>query len=326
MAVLHSYLNVPPPKKDNVYILGITGLPPQCSKRLGWQIVKDLVRVVLEHHGLIDRYSGTKPGMVHMSTTSVEVSDLDKDGSGMEHKDKGPPGPASAKVTKQVITAHVSMKSPAAAWHTCNTIAGNRLWGYPLTAAVFPRTTGDEKVAGHGHEGSSECEFAPLKAGKALQWQKPHELGDRFRITVPWGCRTWYHRPNGKATKGGTDTTKSQNRLVQEAPYIPTVYMQAARMKRSGSDISSCSTLVDGTPPPAQQQVDERFYPVGGGGQYLSLGWAMDWYGRWIPAYQSAWGQTYGLPPFCAGKLEGMVKETRSPTLEDIIARDQVAF
>lgn len=105
----------------------VSQLPPQCSTRLGWQIVKDLVRVVLEHHGIIERNSGTKPGMVHMSTSLVEVSETGKDASSTEHKDDETvnrdeklSGPAFKKTTKQVITAHINMKSSAAAWQACS--------------------------------------------------------------------------------------------------------------------------------------------------------------------------------------------------------------
>ncbi|KAI4095235.1 MAG: hypothetical protein LQ344_001747 [Seirophora lacunosa] len=291
---------VPRPKRNNVYVLGITGLPPQCYTSVGWQIVKDLVRVVLEHHGLIK--SGDKPGMVHTSLTPVEVSDVDKDDSGTEHEDEKPPGPASTKVTKKLVTAHVNMKTLEAALHACNTIAGNRLWRYPLNAAVFYGDTECAMAAGHGHEGFSEKE--------------PHELADRFRITVPGGSHTWDERFKEKATKGGTDTSKRKQRRVQEAPSMQAMYMQEARMNRSDSDISSCSTLVDGRP-----QIDEGFHAGGGGGQYFpSLGWAVDWYGKWVPVYQSAWGQSYGMPPFCASQHVGVVKESRCPTLEDIMA------
>lgn len=95
------------------------------------------------------------------------------------------------------------------------------------------------------------------------------------------------------------------------------MYMQPARMNRSDSDISSCSTLVDG----------EGFHAGGGGGQYFpSLRWAVDFSGKWVPVYEWAWGQSYGVPPFCASQHVGVVKESRCPTLEDIMARDQVAF
>ncbi|KAL8987073.1 MAG: hypothetical protein Q9177_003690 [Variospora cf. flavescens] len=332
MAVLLSPLTVPPPKKDNAYTLGITGLPPQCSTRLGWQIVKDLVRVVLENHGIIERNSRTKPGMVHMSTSLVEVSETGKDASRTEHKDDETvnrdeklSGPAFKKTTKQVITAHINMKSSTAAWQACNTIAGNRLWGYPLTAAVFPSTAEDESVRDRCHEDSSGSNFPPCKAREASQWQEPHELGDRFRITVPGGGRTWYRSPDGKATKVGTDTTKSKKRQVEEAPS-----MQIAQMERGRSDMSNCPTLVDGTPPAAQTQSHEDS-PGGIDGQYPSLTWVRDWHGHRIPAYQSMWGQMYGLPPSLQGSMqlpeyESVAKETTHPTLDDIIAHDSNKF
>ncbi|KAL8957700.1 MAG: hypothetical protein Q9193_005098 [Seirophora villosa] len=276
-------------------------LPPPCGEHNGWQIVKDLVRVVLEHHGVIERNSGTKPGMVHARTTFAEVSDVDKDDSGTEHEDKKPPGPASTKVTKRVVVAHMNMKSRKAAWAACTTIAGNRLWRYDLNAAVY---YGNERAFYAGTwelvaEPFSESEKALFNAEKAPQWQEPHELGDRFRITDPGGSRTWCDRHNEKATKGGTDTTKRKQHRVQEAPYMQ-----------------------------ARPRPDEGFHAGGGGGQYFpSWGWTVDWYGNSIPVYHSAWGQQmYGLPPFCASQHVGVVKESRYPTLEDIMARDQVAF
>lgn len=80
--------------------------------------------MILEHHGLVDRNSPTKPGMVHISTSLTEASDADESGSGTEendmndvYKDDKFSISESRRVKKEVITAHINMKSSNTAWH-----------------------------------------------------------------------------------------------------------------------------------------------------------------------------------------------------------------
>lgn len=82
------------------------------------------MRVVLEHHELIERNGKAKPGMVHMSTSTTEVREAHDNDSGIDHNDKEDANndkkslhPTSKKATTEIITAHVNMKSSVAAWH-----------------------------------------------------------------------------------------------------------------------------------------------------------------------------------------------------------------
>lgn len=137
---MHSSVDVPPPRNHEGLVLAITGvknlrfptisyseadliiqLPPQCSSRIGWQMVKDLVRIALEHHGIIDRESKTKPGMVHMSSSSSEASDANETKSSFWDKHVVNNEKFRSRYPRKMeygtAVAHINMKTPAAALH-----------------------------------------------------------------------------------------------------------------------------------------------------------------------------------------------------------------
>ncbi|KAL8748486.1 MAG: hypothetical protein Q9184_007269 [Pyrenodesmia sp. 2 TL-2023] len=248
--------------------------------------MKDVVRVVLEHHDQIK--PNEKPGMVHMSVSWVD------------DEDKKSSTATSKKVKKQVITAHINMKSLVAAWHAWSTINGNRLWGCTLTAEVFPK---NQDIVG--------------KVWVPVKWRKPHDLADRFTITSPGAKYFWALNPDGKLQKVKTDNAKSKKRgargLTSKYP---------GPIARSSSDVSSCSTLVNASPLGYQSPSSEG---LSDGANMLppSFGWAVDFQGREVRFHQTSMGQTYHLTRYIQQGIytvstDAPVEAAQHPTLEDV--------
>ncbi|KAL8897963.1 MAG: hypothetical protein Q9207_006942 [Kuettlingeria erythrocarpa] len=231
--------------------------------------------------------------MVHMKISWIEEEVVDEDQSSST--------PTFKTVKKPVVTAHVNMKSTEAAWHAWSTINDNSLWGYPLTAQVFPDPTGDTTNQNLGGK-----VWAPAK------WRKPYDLADRFTIMFPGGKYFWSHTPDGKLAKVPTDDTKKKKRQAQELPV-----KKLGSLARSTSDLSTCSTLVDGSRPsyprPNREGVSEENCALP-----PSRGFAVDFYGNEVRFEQTHSGQTYEATRYPRRDMHASTQGTRFPTLEDI--------
>ncbi|KAI4120976.1 MAG: hypothetical protein LQ338_006638 [Usnochroma carphineum] len=268
--------------------------------------------------------------MVRISTSLIEAPEADGNESGTGPNDKGgasedkkSSNPISKGIMKEVITAHIHMKSWDAAWHAYSTIAGNRLWGYPLVAAIFPSLTGDNDTQSGRHGGPSELGEKPasslLEAREPVNSQTPYELADRFAITVPGGAHIWGHTPDGKIIKLETEDNKSKKHHRVKGSYSK---RPSGTARRSG-DNSTSSTLIDATAPCTQLPIHGAF-ANGFFGQIPSWGWVQDCYGQWV-LYQRLPGvHLYAATHVPLG--EAPAKHVQYPTLEDTIARNKLGY
>lgn len=172
------------------------------------------------------------------------------------------------------------------------------------------------------------------KAWEPRNWQKAHDLADRFAISTPGGACIWSHAPDGKITKIEVEGAKTKKSQVKGSyPKRP------GHMKRLGSEISSCSTLMDDKPPPYQGPIitdgsgDVSGDDSGDGSyeQSPSWGWARDWHGHLIPYQQTLWDQTYEIthvfrPEMYAIMQETPIEEDKFPTMEDVMARERMGY
>ncbi|KAL9027005.1 MAG: hypothetical protein Q9196_004414 [Gyalolechia fulgens] len=289
-------------------------------------MVKDFVRVVLEHHGLINPGSNTKPGMVHTTYSHWEapVADGMSFNLGENDKEDGAAAYGNSRKPKNtsegIAIAHINLKTAQAAFSAHFTMAGHRLWGKPLVAAVF--STAPSGMVMRAND-------------KPVNGKEPVDLDKEFNITSPDGEWTWGRNAAGKITKMATKDKQVKKRQASaEGPS----HQKRAPMTRAPKGTSSTPSLdevqekVNMPPPPTQsplsrtvaggyyeqypacgwvQDCYEQYpacgwvqdyheqYPAYGWfqdyyEQYPAYGWVQDYYGRWFPYQPSTLGPFYG--------------------------------
>ncbi|KAL8718073.1 MAG: hypothetical protein Q9225_004756 [Loekoesia sp. 1 TL-2023] len=248
-------------------------------------MVKDLVRVALERHGIIDRESKTKPGMVHMSSSSSEASYTDKTESSSGDKDVVKNEKSRNRYPRKTgygtAVAHINMKTPEAAWYAYITIAGNSLWDYPLAAAVFPSSP--SMMPGLGPSAT------PHNGGE------PVELSKVFNITTPGGAHIWGCTPAGKLTKMEIKDSKSRKPQVSPGDPSSRKRIRLANRQNSTSGYAALDRVQEyaGVATPPTQLHHYENFADGYYWQYPACGWVQDWYGYFVPYQQLPWAPFY---------------------------------
>ncbi|KAL8993608.1 MAG: hypothetical protein Q9188_007287 [Gyalolechia gomerana] len=263
-------------------------------------MVKDFVRVVLEHHGIINPGSNTKPGMVHMTYSHPEAPVADGTNSNLGNKDMEEDVATHGnscnpkKIRGRTVTAHINLKTHQAALRAWSTMAGHRLWGKPLVAAVF-------SPADNG--------MVMRASDKPVNGKEPVDLDQEFTITSPSGEWMWGRNAAGKITKMEIKVKSSRQR--QASPEVPSHRKRARKTSpRKGTfsipPLDEVQEKVHMVPPPTQSPL---FGISAGGyyGQYPAWWWVQDYYGRWFPYQQSTWVPFYGSAQIA--ELEGHVTQ-----------------
>ncbi|KAL8934965.1 MAG: hypothetical protein Q9216_005648 [Gyalolechia sp. 2 TL-2023] len=250
------------------------------NHNLYWQMVKDFLRVILKRVGLPGFGKNTKPGMVHIFPDHVAAPA----GGGNSHSPR-----------RRRVVAYINLKTDEAAYRAWREIAGHRLWGHTLAAALFNPT---------GEPTPILTSDTPVNGEEAVDFDKD----EKHPITLPNGNWTWGPNPAGKITKMGTKDGESKKR--QASVELPSC-RKRARMTSTGRRISITRPLANLQdranvgPPLSESPLSENavgdyygYYPVWGGlhdyyWQYPAR-WYLDYNGYWFLWPQYTWIPSWG--------------------------------
>ncbi|KAL8828428.1 MAG: hypothetical protein Q9170_006609 [Blastenia crenularia] len=291
-------------------ILAITGLPSDCKANSdGWRMVKDLVRAILVHHGIVSYDPNSKHGMVNMSYSSPEEPEMDKSEttSGEEHNKDGaqhklPHNFRPKKKGDDSVTAHVNLRTNEEAVCVYRAIAGHHLWGYPLVAAIYYlSSTGMKK----------NCENEQPHDGEPSS-----ELSDKYKISVPFGARTWNLASNGKIMM--VENQEQQSRKRQHSPEEQSP-KKKSRMDNPQSNAPNyagldCGRIADTVRQFAQMSLSP-YSTIGFYGQYPKYGEDLNYEGQLIPYIQYPWGKFYMWPNNYSAQEEPVDNEMKPPII-----------
>lgn len=206
---------LPSPKVQEGLVLIIGGFDIPVSG-LGWQMIKDTLRIIVHPE------SKKKPGMVHVYLAWDRMNFKFKEMNKEEYAAHG--GSSNPDNTKsQTWVAQINLKTVEAAWTAFRTMAGHRLWGRTLTAAIH--RPGEKR--------------ALYESNKPENGQEPIDLDKKYAIVSPNGEWTWGRDSAGKVTKMEVKGRNPRKRQVSWEPPSPRKRARMTSPRKASTGIHS---------------------------------------------------------------------------------------